>query len=48
LDFSFNGKQLPAQGDYEEVKTLTFDANGLHPPTPKPSSPTAQSLPPGA
>ena len=46
LDFSFNGKQLPAQGDYEEVKTLTFDANGLHPPTPKPSSPTAQSLPP--
>jgi len=48
LDFSFNGKQLPAQGDYEEVKTLTFDAKGLHPPTPKPSSPTVQSLPPGA
>jgi cytoskeleton protein RodZ len=48
LDFSFNGKHLPAQGDYEEVKTLTFDANGLHPPTPKPASPTAQSLPPGA
>ena len=48
LDFSFNGKLLPAQGDYEEVKTLTFDAHGLHPPTPKPSSPTAQSLPPGA
>jgi cytoskeletal protein RodZ len=46
LDFSFNGKRLPAQGDYEEVKTLTFDANGLHPPIPKPS-PTAQSLPPG-
>ena len=47
LDFSFNGKRLPAQGDYEEVKTLTFDANGLHPPIPKPPSPTAQSLPPG-
>jgi cytoskeletal protein RodZ len=47
LDFSFNGKRLPAQGDYEEVKTLTFDVNGLHPTTPKASSPTAQSLPPG-
>lgn len=46
LDFSFNGKRLPAQGDYEEVKTLTFDVNGLHPTTPKPSSPTAPSLPP--
>lgn len=47
LEFSFNGKRLPAQGDYEEVKTLTFDANGLHPQTPKIPSPTAQSLPPG-
>jgi cytoskeleton protein RodZ len=47
LDFSFNGKRLPAQGDYEEVRTLTFDANGLHPPIPKPPSPTAQSLPTG-
>ena len=47
LDFSFNGKQIPTQGDYEEVKTLTFDVNGLHPTTPKPASPTAQSLPPG-
>jgi cytoskeleton protein RodZ len=47
LDFSFNGKRLPTQGDYEEVKTLTFDVNGLHPTTPKPPSPTAQSLPPG-
>jgi len=46
LEFSFNGKRLPVQGDYEEVKTLTFDVNGLHPTTPKPSSPTAQSLPP--
>jgi cytoskeleton protein RodZ len=47
LEFSFNGKRLPVQGDYEEVKTLTFDANGLHPQTPKIPSPTAQSLPPG-
>ena len=46
LDFSFNGKRLPVQGDYEEVKTLTFDVNGLH-PQPKAPSPTAQSLPPG-
>ena len=46
LEFSFNGKTLPVQGDYEEVKTLTFDVNGLHPTTPKPSSPTAQSLSP--
>jgi cytoskeleton protein RodZ len=44
LDFSFNGKRLPTQGDYEEVKTLTFDVNGLHPTTPKPPTPTAQSL----
>ncbi len=31
LDFSFNGKKLPVQGDYGEVKTLTFGANGLQP-----------------
>jgi cytoskeletal protein RodZ len=47
LEFSFNGKRLPVQGDYEEVKTLTFDANGIHPQAPKTPSPTAQSLPPG-
>ena len=47
LEFSFNGKRLPLQGDYEEVKTLTFGANGLHSQTPKVPSPTAQSLPPG-
>jgi cytoskeletal protein RodZ len=29
LDLFFNGKKLPAQGDLGEVKTLTFDANGL-------------------
>jgi cytoskeleton protein RodZ len=39
LDFEFNGKKLPTQGDYGEVKTLTFDANGLQPPAPKPETP---------
>ncbi len=29
LDISFNGKKLPTQGAYNEVKTLTFDPNGL-------------------
>lgn len=29
LDFSLNGRKLPAQGDYGEVKTLIFDSNGL-------------------
>ena len=36
LDFEFNSQKLPAQGGYGEVKTLTFDANGLRPPAPKP------------
>jgi cytoskeletal protein RodZ len=39
LDFEFNGKKLPTQGDYGEVKTLTFDAHGLQPPAPKPEAP---------
>lgn len=29
VDFFFNGSKLPSQGEEEEVKTLTFDANGL-------------------
>jgi len=32
LDFFFNGKKLPSQGDYGEVRTLTFDSNGVVPP----------------
>lgn len=28
LDISFNGKKLPAQGSYHQVKTLTFDSKG--------------------
>ena len=31
LDFIFNGKKLNSQGDYGEVKTLTFGASGLLP-----------------
>ncbi len=34
LDFVFNGKKLNPQGDYGEVKTLTFGPNGLQ-PTPR-------------
>jgi len=31
LDISFNGKQLAPQGHDKQVKTLTFDSNGLRP-----------------
>jgi Domain of unknown function (DUF4115) len=30
LDFEFNGQKLPGQGGAGEVKTLTFDAVGVH------------------
>jgi cytoskeleton protein RodZ len=39
LDFEFNGKKLPTQGEYGEVKTLTFDVHGLQPQAPKPEAP---------
>jgi cytoskeleton protein RodZ len=29
LEFWFNGQKLPAQGDQDQVKTLTFDSTGL-------------------
>jgi hypothetical protein len=45
LDFEFNGQKLPTQGDYGEVKTLTFDAHGLQASARQPESP-AQSPPP--
>jgi len=35
LDFWFNGTKLVTQGDEGEVKTLTFDSNGLRPLAPK-------------
>lgn len=31
LEISFNGKKLPSQGAYNQVKTLTFDPNGQRP-----------------
>ena len=31
LEISFNGKKLAPQGGYNQVKTLTFDPNGLRP-----------------
>jgi cytoskeleton protein RodZ len=33
LDIYFNGQRLPSQGEDGEVKTLAFDAAGLHVPT---------------
>lgn len=38
LDLDFNGKSLPVQGDIGEVKTLIFDASGLHPAPPSPQA----------
>jgi hypothetical protein len=32
LDFWFNGNKLPSQGEYGNVRTLTFDASGLRAP----------------
>jgi len=45
IAFEFNGKPLPAQGRDGEVKTLTFDATGLHVPAPPTQSPTLQPRP---
>ena len=39
LELFFNGNRLPSQGDYGEVKTLTFDSRGLQ-------APAAQAAPP--
>ncbi|HKS77022.1 MAG TPA: RodZ domain-containing protein [Terriglobales bacterium] len=42
LDFYFNGKKLPSQGDEGQVKTLTFNENGLEPPKPPTTETTQQ------
>jgi len=39
VDFTFNGKRLPTQGDYNEARTLDFDANGLQSRPPEASYP---------
>lgn len=38
LDFFFNGKKLPPQGEYGKVKTLMFHADGLEAVMPQPSA----------
>ena len=43
LEFSFNGKKVPVRGDFDEVKTLVFDANGLQPEPAKTQPSTAQT-----
>jgi cytoskeleton protein RodZ len=46
LDFSFNGKPLPPQGDHNEVKVLNFDPNGLqNPGSEKPTEKTQAGRP---
>ena len=45
LDFEFNGQKLPTQGDYGEVKTLTFDAHGLQASVRQPESPAQSPTP---
>ena len=44
LDFFFNGRKLPSQGDTGEVKLLSFNAQGLEPP--KPATPATETTPP--
>ena len=39
LDFVFNGKKLPAQGDLGDVRTLTFGPGGLVHATAAPAAP---------
>jgi cytoskeletal protein RodZ len=46
LDLFFNGKKLAAQGDFGEVKTLTFDSGGLQAAPPKPPDTEPATPPP--
>lgn len=41
LEFTFNGRKIPHQGGYDQVKKLTFDANGLQTPVSKVPADTA-------
>jgi cytoskeleton protein RodZ len=44
LELWFNGKKLPAQGDYEEVKTIAFNSNGVQ-SVPTKLAPAVEALP---
>lgn len=46
LDFFFNGKKLPPQGDTGEVKNLSFNDRGLEPPQPAAPAAGETALPP--
>jgi cytoskeleton protein RodZ len=39
VSFLWNGQEIPAQGGEGEVKTLTFDANGMRPAAPSQPAP---------
>ena len=45
LEFSFNGKQLPAQGQLDEVKTVVFGADGVQLPLSKKPADTQLAKP---
>lgn len=45
LDFAFNGKKLPSEGNSGEVKTLSFDANGLISAVARPTTPEQAPTP---
>jgi len=45
LDFEFNGKPMPSQGNIGEVRTLIFDNSGFH-PAPVPPVPEDLNSPP--
>lgn len=44
LELWFNGKKLPAQGSYEEVKTIAFNSNGVQ-SVPAKLSPAVEAQP---
>lgn len=46
LDLSFNGRSLPAQGSYGEVKTLTFGSQGLQSAAPNAEPASPEQVPP--
>ncbi len=46
VDFLFNGKKVPSQGEPDQVKVLTFDPNGLETPVSK--APTTLASRPAA